>query len=119
MKIKIRIWDNKKKQMLYDVPFSFLYNPECTKDMIPMLCTPFNDKNKKEIYDKDIVKCEGDMFDGTVVLIVKMHPENYPDSIMLINAENHCRIGDMNMKNVEVIGNIYENKTLVKRDDVI
>lgn len=45
-----------------------------------------------------------------------MHPENYPDSIMLINAENHCRIGDMNMKNVEVIGNIYENKTLIKRD---
>jgi len=67
------------------------------------------DKNKKEIYQNDIVKANGELFIVTKIssafALIKLNGDFY---------EYMCNICDMMGKVYEIIGNIHENKELLK-----
>jgi hypothetical protein len=75
--------------------------------------TGFNDKNGKEMFDGDIVRCKGKIFNKYVNLQIVMFSVDYPDCIMLISDDNHCPLDDV-IEDLIVIGNVFENPELIK-----
>ena len=104
--IKFRSWNKREKKM--DCPDHIANNVDTEKYQI-MQFTGFLDQDGKEIYEGDIVKCpitgesadylqlEADKKDFVIreIRFPEVYMEGLPDS---------C----------EVIGNIYENKELLK-----
>lgn len=133
--IKFRAWDSEKKRMLPIQRHSFKtgksipygWNVEYVFDDL-MQYTGLKDKNEKEIYDRDIVTYKGHKFKivfeiGSFIL-VKLNEETdmydlfkycwndnaYPLSQLFWNQENNY---DLFLEDLEVIGNIYEDKHLL------
>lgn len=125
--IKFRVWDKTFKMMLspelVDIDFNEgkievttdtlryeeVYTDEI-KDFVLMQYTNLKDKNEKEIYEGDILKVKVE--DGEINLYVKYNEGEY----RVANEEKwvDC-LGDyMYCYDVEVVGNIYENKDLLK-----
>lgn len=84
------------------------------KDCLLLQFTGLKDKNEKEIYEADIIKCgklQGVVLFGEIDGIIGWHVdlgnENYPIGSE-INLLGHN-------KSIEVIGNIYENPDLIKK----
>ncbi len=125
--LKFRVYDKKKKQM-FDVMCLYsngqleyrdglavvkLNKNDCN-DFVVMQYTGFKDKNTKEIYEGDIVRCN-DEYCAVVIwkrdgfLLDSITRKNIPS--LWYNAENSEKI--------EVIGNIYENPelTILLSDD--
>lgn len=127
MKIKFRVWDKQDKKMIrspYDADFNvvivlpnlvemhkksktkmkeFIQGDYLNERFEVMLHTGIEDKNNKEIYEGDIIKTRF----GTGEVI-------YKDCRFLVNdcllQLNHCI-----PFNIEILGNIYENKELKKK----
>ena len=75
-----------------------------------MQYTGIKDKNGKEIYEGDIVRCNSGFYEGGVGVITYVSADNEPGFfIVFANYET-----EVDFNNIEVIGNIYENPELIK-----
>ena len=116
--IKFKAWDKRQKKWVSEdvvidcngvISIANLDSDiQQVEDLEIVWYTGKKDKNGKEIYGKDIARCKGEIFSRYVNLQVEIFPDNYPDCIMLISKDNHCRLCDV-IDDLEVIGNIFEN----------
>ena len=131
--IKFRAWDKKRKKMIKVGEINFNQVGELDYivstngdilgwDFILMQYTGLKDRNGKEIYEGDIVKCckDGKEFIGEIIWgkFAKF-------LVDLCNLKNDGGIYDFShfiydevrnrIVNLEVIGNIFENPELLKR----
>ena len=120
--IKFRVWDTENKEMLRVQELDFedtfyggrlsirteQYNDYFDiEDMILMQYTGLHDKNEKEIYEGDIVK-------SFFVDTDEAGNEIYKYYIMEVKYDEIlCSYKIDKFMNLEVIGNIYENKELL------
>ena len=119
--IKFRAWDKKQKKMFYGVStgtikvwdenapllsHEFGYSKDCIFEQY----TGLKDKNSKEIYEGDIVY---DIYTGDEVFIVGWDKDKA--SFMLADTADYpmAYFDEYELdKDLEVIGNIHENKEL-------
>ncbi|WP_212934922.1 YopX family protein [Bacillus hominis] len=132
--IKFRAWDNVKDEMYYvgeegNISFGLESNGIVAYDLTEeeeefkilhhlkyMQYTDLKDKNGNEIYEGDVVDTvyDGKLFTGVVI---------YDESELDFKATNGEENYGSNFQylpccdEVEVIGNIYENKELLKGDE--
>ena len=112
--VKFRAWHKNKSKMIYGPTDGVISSPwilslcqSCFMD--PMQFVGLYDKNDKEIYEEDIAFC---------------HDEDFHDFIGVVKFKNgHFMIDDnftshyfLQDFEIEVIGNIYENSGLLKRN---
>jgi len=114
--IKFRVWDYERKRMvLLNKP---LYNSirgsidMQTQDVLSgnwklLEYTGLKDKNGKEIYEGDICRGKKDFIYNTADIIFFIEFRN---GAFRPNKTSHMRY----YKQIEVIGNIYENEELIK-----
>jgi hypothetical protein len=131
--IKFRAWDNKEKQWLlgYELknlggfslvgetvllgewshvidPFLFSRNGYKFDDLKIMQYTGLEDKNGKEIYERDILAPCG-------IWIEKPTAVTFENGAFGLDGNSfHYGFEELNWKDLEVIGNIYENPELLK-----
>jgi hypothetical protein len=120
--IKFRAWDKKKKEMIYydnDSHDELVFNLNSgefllwsdggsyeTKDLVLLQFTGLKDKNGKEIYEGDIIA-----YDGKGREIVE-----FENGCFWVNLGGELPVPLFAQMGIEfeVIGNIYENKDLLK-----
>ncbi len=124
--IKFRIWDIENKEMLEVQELDFeptfyggriairpdQYNDYFnTEDMILMQYTGLHDKNGKEIYEGDIVGIDYLSYIVTGVVTYSTKDAMYILTNTNSIADENEPLGDY--KNLEVIGNTYDNPELL------
>ena len=135
---KFRVWDNEMQSFndnrdinLYtDFPdnithICYFVNASAMSGINIQQFTGLRDKNKKEIYEGDIVKIDINMGISTKIvrgevkfIYGKFIFDNFKKSKKIIIDRTAHRydsfdIGDFGETSIEVIGNIYENKELL------
>ena len=76
-----------------------------------MQFTGLKDKNGKEIYEADIIQYQNECADKTPILVPFMTPKNLEYIMGIGNSE--WEEEENQYSNIEVIGNINENKDLL------
>ena len=115
--IKFRAWDDYTKTMLTWEQIK----SGCEMDFFDLISFKkmqyigLKDKNDKEIYEGDIVKCAADFIDEIAAVVYEPNG-HYPAFEMEPFPDVECNGFSyfMNEGTVEVIGNIYENPELLK-----
>ena len=118
--IKFRAWDPIEKKMWYPDAVSkegrgmhcaICWQTDWKYDPI-MQCTGLKDKNGKEIYDSDLVKCRpfGEELVCQVVVNLPVCGLLFENGVLPLNVAR--------MDIAEIIGNIYENPELLKEKKV-
>lgn len=110
--IKFRAWDKEKAKMIKDFRFDEFNDVNdyfADNDFIFMQFTGLKDKNNKEIYEGDIVHFKtlrSKEYIGEV--------KSYEDaaSFFVVAKEHYMECLD-DVYDLEVLGNIYENKELL------
>ena len=106
--IKFRFWQPFTKKMIYPKNGEGTFNDLQEKeDWKVMQYTGLKDKNGKEIYESDYLLCDGRTFE------VKWHKEQGCWEYYLV-SKNWSPKMYCNPRESEVIGNIYENRDLLK-----
>lgn len=125
--IKFRAWDNQNKQMLDVQELNFedcFYGGEMQirttmysdyfdcREMPLMQYTGLHDKNGKEIYEGDIVKCS---FYPDFIFEIKFTELCW--YMRKIPTSEHINLSDVLYEDLEVIGNIYDNPELLEEGE--
>ena len=118
--IKFRAWDKNKKKMIYDIQSVYDSGPgpcDSFKDFLEcegyeiMQYTGLKDTNDTEIYEGDVVLCDG--YEWEIVW-----DENTACFNLETIHEDICATFDNYWSiEVEVIGSIYENPELLEEDE--
>ena len=128
MELKFRAWDDLESRMLtaYDVDNLLFMNRSSStgvynirrkagvNNIIQMQYIPVKDKQGIQLCDRDVVIAQGNIFEMPVVLEVRLWPDEYPTSIMLISKDNHCEISMVD-GDLKKIGNSLENPELLEK----
>lgn len=123
--IKFRVWDSERKKILPIQRHSFKtgksmpygWNLEYVFDGL-MQYTGLKDKNKREVYEGDIIKYSSDVinsFYGVSEIIREVKFKYGTYGIEGFGKDTHIPFGNILKCRFEVIGNIYENPELVQR----
>ena len=121
--IKFRAWDKRRKEMyfpeelIWNEDHEFIYASDLSSGHVQydeielMQFTGLKDKNRKEIYEDDVVKCEG----GLLLIQWKDNLAHFHCDYLKTIKENirEIRMYNLNEKS-EVLGNIYENPELLR-----
>lgn len=121
--IKFRAWDEEEKKFWYftledvlkrNMSYRGSWDEKILKGEKQQY-TNLKDENGKEIYEGDILRIKSD--DGTINLYVKYDTDM--GEYLLVKEEEweDSLYGCMCFNEVEVVGNIYENKDLLKQND--
>lgn len=111
--IKFRFWNGYEIKPVRVINFNYDFYEDdhshisdvenIEKSPFLMQYTGLKDKNGKEIYEGDIVKCEE---------VTGLYSIAIPEIYVFL----HC--ADIFPNQLEVVGNIYENPELIKGDDL-
>lgn len=126
-RFKFRVWSVEEKTYDHKFPFNSIglfyvaengrlfsdfgnsVAPEMHQDQfIVEQCTGLKDKNDNLIYEGDIVKCDRDFDDGRVGLIKKV--AFFDGAFCLGNLDGFDWYYLNKFHNIEIIGNIHEQK---------
>ncbi len=92
------------------------YRDDKLKDIVLMQCTGLKDKNGKLIYEADIVKYKDEVYD---LCIGRIKKDNAHYELQYYTGEKYGWFSHIlfkqYIKNIEVIGNIYENPELLEQ----
>lgn len=116
--IKFRVWDSREKKMAHKLKLDWMGGtPELNdaiatiqrENVVLMQFTGLRDRNRKEIYEGDVVS--GAYYQGrTVVEWVGDHGW----TVKSYHMDAEGKIGSYPTAFIEVIGNIYENPELLQ-----
>jgi len=123
--VKFRVWNKEKKRMITKGVFKVLdaiENGKLDRDKFEILqYTGLRDCDRKEIYEGDIVKViEEDGTEHIHYVEYKADKTEYPafDLYPEIDVEFNTLQFYVINKQIEVIGNIYENPELLEENNV-
>ena len=114
--IKFKAWDKKKNKFIYHFSinpygqvFTDDYSDEANENIILIEYTGLKDKNKKEIYEGDILRFKGRVDGNNREFILPVTFEIRGGFQMYLTGIRHY---DIFSNEVEVIGNVFEDKNL-------
>lgn len=118
MIIKFRAWDSYFEEMVYN-NFTIDCNGEVfsltgcfLEHLTPLLITGLKDKEGRDIYQGDLVKVFGNNKGCFEVSFIN----EYVGGWILKHNLGHFSLGARKPKDLEVVGNIYENLNLVEKN---
>ena len=111
--IKFRAWDKINNKMILDCGIynHFYFGENYQKNIAWMQFTGLKDKNRKEIYEGDIVRV-GDEKSELIEEIKWVDSKNWNGKCAGVGFVNHATVYETK---VEIIGNIYENAELISK----
>jgi len=128
MKIRFRFWNKIAKRMMYEMPITMedvgrdlndIFE-EDSDNIVFMMDTGLKDKNGKEIYEGDIVHwLVFDKEKDRVIVDEKVavyFDEDFPGYYVMLKGDAETLYYSRTMKYLEIIGNIYENPELLKKE---